>query len=656
MLEQLRAIGNHKVFRWVFALFLIIPFGLFGIDYYFQAPVGGNTVATVGSVRIGTSEFDNAIRRQAESYRQQFGANFDSAIMENPEMRRGVLDRLVAEKLMLIGAHSAGLRMGDRPLAERIAALPPFHDARGQFSKERYQQVAQQLGLSPQGLDERLREDFLLQDYRDAIAETVIVPKATLDNFIRLSEQTREVSLVFFPPEAQMAKVKVGPERIEAYYNERKAEFTIPEQVRAEYLELSVDTLAAQTPVAPEEVKQFYDANITRWGQKETRKASHILITVAPDASDAQKKAAADKAQALADQVRRKPATFAEVARKESQDPGSAQAGGDLGFFGHGQMVKAFEEAAFAAKKGEIVGPVKSDFGYHVILVTDIRPEKLRSVAEATPEIEAEIKKAGAARRFVEMAESFSNIVYEQPSSLKPASELTKVPVQASGWFSRAAGAPPALANPKVVAELFSDDALKAKRNTSAIEARPGVLVSARVLEHKPAELRPLETVRAEIERRLQREEALKLAEAEGEAKLKEALAGKDAALKWPPVLGVNRQKPGGLFPQVLDQVFRVDPKKLPAYVGVSTPAGYALVRVSKVNEVESIDDAKRAGLGTQLRSAVAAQELEASIVSVRNRVGVTVRQDVLERKDQPAPLPDSSAPQRRGPPGKFGG
>ncbi len=634
MLQNFRDFANKKYVRYVFAIFLVIPFGLFGIDYYFKAPVGGDTIASVGSQRIGQTEFDNAIRQQTETYRQQFKGQFDASLMDNPEVRRAVLDRLVNEKLVVIGAERAGIRMDDKELAQRIAA-EPFFQVEGRFDKDRYETLAKSQGLTAAGLDERLRADYRQRQFRDSIAETAFVPKATLDSFIRLSEQTREVSVVNLAPDAYMAKVKIAPEKVKAYYDAHAAEFTTPERARVEYVEMSLDAVAAKTTVKPEDVKTVYEEEVKagKHGQKEERRASHILITVPADAKDDVLKAAEAKAKDIAERVRKNPASFAEVAKKESQDPGSAVQGGDLGFFGRGAMVKPFEDAVFAAKKNDILGPVKSDFGYHVIRVTDIKPEKIRSLAEATPEIEANLKKQAAARNFAASAEEFSNLVYEQSTSLKPAAEKMNLTVQVSPWITKGMPAVPALANPKLQAEIFSDNTIKAKRNTAAIEVAPNDLVAARVIEHKPAELRALDLVKADIERKLAREEALKLAKEDGEAKLKGLQAGKDLGLKWPAALAVNRQKPGGLFPVVIDKVFRADAKKLPAYVGVETPAGYSLVQVSKVVDVEKIDDKQREALATRLKDAVAAEELEATLSSLRNRVGITVRKDALEKK-----------------------
>ena len=634
MLEQIREFGNKRIVRLLFAVFLIIPFGLFGIDYYFKSPMGGDTVASVGSERIGQSELDQAVRQQADIYRQQFKGNFDPALMENPEVKRAVLDKLIGEKLVVVGAQHAGVRIPDKVLADRIASEPGFQE-NGRFSKERYEMIARANNLTPIGLDERLRSEFRQEQFRNAVAQTAFVPRTSVEAFVKLSEQTRDVSVVNLTADQYMDKVKVTPEQVKSYYDAHTAEFQVPEQVRVEYIELSADALAAQVPVPAEEVQKAYDEGVQqgRFGEPEQRRASHILIAVGKDASEADKKAAQAKAQAIADQVRKNPKSFADVAKKESQDPGSAVQGGDLGFFRAGTMVKPFEEAAFKAKKDEIVGPVQSEFGYHIIKVTDIKPAKVKSLAEATPELEAQMKKLVAQRKFAEAAENFSNLVYEQSTSLKPAADALKLKIQTSPWISKAQPSVPALSNPKLVNEIFSADAIKAKRNTSAVEVSPGTLVSAHVIDHKPAEQKPFETVKADIEKKLQRDEALKLAKADGEAKLKELQAGKDPGLKWPAPLAVNRQKPGGLFPQVVDRAFRADAKKLPAYVGTESPIGYSLVKVSKVVEPEKVDEAQREQLGSRLREAVAMEEMEAMLAGVRERVGVKVSKTALEKK-----------------------
>ena len=178
MLDKIRTFAQYKIVKFLFAIFLIIPFGLFGIDYYFRTPVGGDTIATVGSLRVSQGDFDQALRQQQETLQGQFGRNFDASIMENPEVRRSVLDRVINERLVVVGAERAGVKIDDKQLAERIAAEPAFQED-GKFSKQRYEAIARSQGFSVVGLDERLREDMRLSRYRDAIVRTAIVPRTT---------------------------------------------------------------------------------------------------------------------------------------------------------------------------------------------------------------------------------------------------------------------------------------------------------------------------------------------------------------------------------------------------------------------------------------------------------------------------------------------
>ena len=649
MLQQFREFANKRIVKLLFALFLIIPFGLFGIDFYFRSPVGGDTLASVGRVRIGQQEFDQAVRNQSDVYRRQLRGQFDPSIMENPEVRQAVLDGLVMQKLVGIGAERAGIRMGDKQLAEKIYTEPAFQE-NGRFNKERYEAIARSQNMTTVGLDERLRQDYREQQFRGAIVDTSIVPRSTLDSFIKLSQQSREVSVVNFAPEQYLSRVKVTPEQVKKYYEAHPVEFTIPEQVRVEYVELSLDAAAARASVPAEEVKKVYDEEVKqgKYGTREERRASHILIPAPADAKDDVKKAAEAKARILVEAVRKNPKSFADVAKKESQDPGSAAQGGDLGFFArNGTMVKPFEDAVFEAKKDEIVGPVKSDFGYHIIRVTDIKPAKVRSLQEVAPEIEANLKKTKAQQGFADAIEQMNNLVYEQSSSLKPAADKLGLPVQTSPWFPKGGTPTPSLGNPKLQAEIFSDSAIKAKRNTTAVEVAANTFVAAHVLEHKPAELRSLESVKADIEKRITRDEAVRMAREEGEAKLKELQAGKDAGLKWPATLVVSREKTGGLFGVVLDKVFRADSKKLPSYVGVENPAGYSVVRVSKVTEPEKVDDQQRQALAARLGQAVAAEELQSALTSVRDRVGVAVKKGALEVRRESGSEPIQAPPKK---------
>src|SRR3989475_98065 len=251
--------------------------------------------------------------------------------------------------------------------------------------------------------------------------------------------------------------------------------------------------------VGADEIKASYESNISKYGEPEQRRASHILIAVKRGAGDAEKASARERAAQILSQLRKSPGSFAELAKKTSGDPGSASQGGDLGFFSRGMMVRPFEDAAFRLKPNQISDLVESDFGFHIIKITGIKAGKMKSLEAARPEIERELKKQRAARRFAEAAEAFSNLVYEQPESLGPAAERFKLTVQRARGVTRQSAPVPVLNNARLLAALFADDSIKNRRNTEAVETAPSVLVSARVLDHKPPSLRPVEAGKGEL-------------------------------------------------------------------------------------------------------------------------------------------------------------
>ncbi|MCX7178901.1 MAG: peptidylprolyl isomerase, partial [Proteobacteria bacterium] len=282
--------------------------------------------------------------------------------------------------------------------------------------------------------------------------------------------------------------------------------------------------------------------------------------------------------------MKKSPNDFAKLAKQHSQDPGSAEKGGDLDWFGRGMMVKPFEEAVFSLKENEISSVVRSDFGFHIIKLSGIKAERAKPLQEVRGEIAEELKRQGAAKKYAELAEAFSNTVYEQSDSLKPAAEKFKLTLQQSPWISKGATLPGPLGNAKLNAALFSDDAIKNKRNTEAVEVTAKNLVAARIVEHKPASLQPLEAVKGEIEKRLVREEALKLAQKSGEAYLAKLKQGEQPDLAWGAVHSISRVSAPGIAPEAVRSIFSSDVAKLPAYAGVQlSNGGYALYRTMRI-------------------------------------------------------------------------
>jgi peptidyl-prolyl cis-trans isomerase D len=501
----------------------------------------------------------------------------------------------------------------------------------------RYEAVLKAQGMTQAVFEGRLRHDLALQQVLGAVAEGVLVPQSSVDQVYSVQLEERTVSEVRLPAAQFAAGVKLAEDAARKFYDTERKRFEMPAQVKAEYVVLSKDAVASQLSVADADVRKEYDAHPERFSQGEERRASHILIQADKGAGDAALKAAREKAEALLKQVTAKPDDFARLARENSQDPAPPRRGrpGLLRPWRDGQGVRG---SGFGLKnEGETSGVVQSDFGFHIIRLTGVKASKSRPFDEVKGEIAAELKRNEAAKKFAELVESFTNTVYEQADSLKPAAEKFKLAVQATDWIAGDGKAPAPFNNEKLIGELFSDEALKNKRNTSAVDVGNGTLVAARVLEHKPAALRPFEEVKPVIEKALGNEEAVKLAEQDGEGKLAKLAKGEAVDLAWSPARAIARSEQG-LPPEVLRAIFRASTEKLPAYAGVKVPgAGYALYRIEKVNRpVAKADDPRRAAIKQQYARVLAEQDFGAYIAALRKRHDVKVNYALLdEQKDK---------------------
>ena len=619
------AVRNNKRIVQVFLLLITIPFAMWGLDSYMNSDGGTAQVARVGDVKITLNQFQQALREQQDRMRAQF-PGVDAKLLDSPAIRESVLNGLVDQQLLLQEVNRLRLGVSIQALQEMIAGIPAFQEE-GRFSQQRYETVLAAQGMTPAGFEAQLRRDLALQSLIGAVGESAFVARTVADRLVGLQAETRQVQEAVIPWQSLAAQVKLDAADVQRYYEDNSARFTLPEQVRVEYLVLSQNDLEAK--VSEAEVKAWYEGHQDQYSQPEERRASHILLTTGNGDKDKVKA----EAEALLAELQKNPAQFAELARKRSQDPGSASKGGDLGFFARGMMVKPFEEAAFSLKEGEMSGLVESDFGFHIIRLTGIKAAQVKPFAEVKGQIEADLKRQGAARAFAEAAENFANLVYEQSDSLKPAAEQYKLAVRQSGWITRQ-GAEGILNHPKLLEALFSDEVVKNGRNAEAVEVAPGTLVSARKLEYKPATLRPLEAVKGEIEARLKQEKATALAVSQGEEKLAALRAGKQEQVAWGASQGVSRMAPGKLPPPAQAAVFRVDAGKLPGYAGVELPGvGYALYKVGKVESAQVGADVA-AALKQQLNSIEANAQVEAYMAALRQRYKVEVHKEALATKE----------------------
>ncbi len=625
------AVRNNKKIVQIFLALITLPFAFFGVESYVRNVGTGDDVASIGDVKISQQQFQQALRDQRERLRTQMGAQFDPKLLDTPEARKTILDDLVDQRLLMLEASRNKMFASDEAIRRAIAGIDAFK-VDGRFSSERYEAALAAQGMTPAGFEAQLRQDLTLQQLAGAVGQSGLMARAVGDRILAMQTEKREVQEFRIGLDANLDKVKLADDAARKFYDANGKQFETPEQARAEYVVLSMETIGAQLAVSDAEIKAWYDGHKDRFTQPEERRASHILI--------ASEKLGKDKARAKAEEilieVRKNPAGFADLARKNSDDPGSAAKGGDLGFFGRGMMVKPFEEATFKLKDGEVSGIVESDFGFHIIKLTGIHEGKEKPLAEVKGEIEAELKKTAASRKFAEAAEAFSNLVYEQSDSLKPAADKFKLTVQQSGWLGRQANpAAGPLGNEKVLAALFGEDSLKNKRNTEAVEIAQNTLVAARILEYMPAAQQPFDGVRNAIETMLRRQEAQAMAVKDGEARLEALKKGEDG-IAWGPLKSVSRLDPRQIPQPAAPAVFRMETGKLPSYAGVVLPgSGYALFKLVKVDAGAALDDARRQALMRQLATLGMQEDVQGYLAALRSRYKVEINKAALETKER---------------------
>lgn len=567
---------------------LIFPaFALVGIDGYSRFNEKGEPVAIVDGQTIRQPEWDEAHKQEVERLRQSM-PNLDPKLLDSPEAKYATLERLVRDRVMAAAAAKQFLTTSDQRLARDLQENPNIAALRkpdGSLDVERYKQLVGSQGLSPEGFEARVRQDLSARQVLAGVNATGLNSAALADQTLAAYFERREVQIQRFGAAEFAAKATPTDDQLNQFYAANPQLFQAPESASIEYLVLDLEAAKKGIVLKSEDVKAYYDQNAARLSGQEERRASHILITAPKNAPASERTAAKAKAEALLADARKSPESFADVAKKNSQDPGSAANGGDLDFFAKGAMVKPFEEAAFAMKKGDISPVVESDFGFHIIRLTDIKAPRQKTFEEMKPEIEADLLKSQAQKKFAELAEGFTNAVYEQAESLKPAADRLGLQVKTLANIQRTPGpsVTGALANKRFLDALFSAGSVEKKRNTEAVETGASQMISGRIVQHTPARTLPLAEVKDRVRERVIAAQGAELARKEGQAKLATWQAS-PASATLPEAITVSREQAQRLPAPVIEAALRADAAKLPAIVGVDLGAqGYAVLRVNKV-------------------------------------------------------------------------
>lgn len=633
MLQKLR----EKTSGWLAFVILAavsVPFAFFGINNYFEARTE-TFVAKVDEAEITPTEFRVRFERYRDQVRQMQGDSFDAEYFEQPTVKREMLDAMIDEEVLAQAAARTGTLVSDARLREEIAKIPAFQGMDGKFDQAQYRQLLAGQNESPASFEERVRRDLSLRELPTQLAASAIVSDAELGRFVTLRDQKRDFrhALVARAP----AEAEPTDSGIAAYHEAHKDEFMTPEQVALEYVEIDAAQLDAPPPLDESSLKQRYEDQKSRFGQAEQRVASHILVKVDPNADAEAQKSAQAKAAALAEQARAG-RDFAELAKGSSDDIGSKAQGGDLGAIERGTTQPAFEEALFAMQPDEISDPVKTDEGYHVIKLREIKPEQVRPFEEVRAELEKEYVDGEREREFVERSGELIDKVYEDPNALAPAAEALKLELKRTALFGREGGEGIA-ANPAVVRAAFSDRVLVEGGISDAIEIGPNHLVVIRAEEHKPRVVRPLEEVRDEIVARLKDEASIARTEAlvrtlraelDAGASLEDVAAKAGATIETAEGIGRTALNVDAALVGKVFALPRPAPGKPTRSVVELRKGDYALVELTAVvdGDPSKLTAEERTRAREQLQQGVAAVEGRALLGALRAGAEVKVAED----------------------------
>jgi peptidyl-prolyl cis-trans isomerase D len=620
---------NHKRLMMFMLILVIVPgLGFVGIQGFRGFFDESANVASVNGHKITRAEYDDAMRQQLDRARQMLGGQFDSKMFDTPERRKQMLDGLIEQRVLADETQRLHLTASDDAVRRTLLSDPVISSLKnpdGSIDVNRYKELLAMQGMTPDQYDERVRYTLAAQQLPSSIEGSAFTSKTLAQTLTGLAEQQREVQGLAFNPHDYVAKVQPTDAQLQAYYDAHRNDFATPATATIQYLVMSPAALAAGMQPTDDDLKKFYDDNIAHYQTAAQMRASLILISVAPNASPDDKAKAKQKADALLAQVKAHPDDFAKVAEQNSQDPASASKGGDLGYFGRGMMAggQAFDDAAFKLKKDEISDVVPTDVGLLILKATDVKPSVTQPFDTVKDALAKDLKAQLAAKAFTDDSDGFTSLVYEKAKSLQPAADKYKLQLQTATVTPQPSAAlPPGspLNNAKFLAAVFANDSVQAHNNTQAIDIGSNTLIAAHVTDYKPSAVPALDAIKDAVRQKVIAVQADEVAHKDGIAKLAE-LQKSNATTGFSAPLKVSRNDAQGLPVAALSAIYKADPQKLPAYVGVDLgDAGYAVYRVNAVLPGAPIDPRRLAAAQQEVAQTQSQSEVEAYVEALRAR------------------------------------
>ncbi|NDV92791.1 peptidylprolyl isomerase [Alteromonas sp. 345S023] len=628
MLERIRE-GSQGPWAMVIIALIVLSFVFAGVGSYLTSS-GSTSVATVNGEDISAQELERAYQNQRGQMEAQYGesiAQLFSSEQYLSDFRRTVLDRLIAEKLIQQEAREMGLRVSDSQIKETIAQMPEFQFG-GQFDNERFQTILRQNGFQVADFRDYMRTQMTQNQLTAAITNSSFSLMGEVELANALQRQTRDAKYVMLDSASFADDIEVTDGDVEAYYNANIAAFDTEEQVKLAYITLSIDDVKGRVSVDEDEVKTYYESNLAGYQTEEERRVSHILVEFGDD-----KEAAKEKAQSLLSDIKAG-ADFAEVAEQSSDDTFSAEAGGDLDYITRDAMDPEFDRAAFELTEvGTVSEVVESEFGFHIIKLTDIKPSSTTPFSEVAEEIREALLVEKASEEYYELQNQMAEIAFEVPDTLEDVANAVDMPVQESVLFSRNT-APAELSSPAVLETAFSDELIEEGVNSDIIEIDDETVVVIRVAEHEPQRTQSLDEVREGIVATVQAQKAQQAAETWASSVVDKLIAGEsvdtqlaEKSLSWQTAEAVARAG-SSLNRSVVEKLFTLAPNGQDKFDYVATVNGdVAIVELVSVNDAPALEEAVADNLQQRLAAMHGQRLYQQFVDALRADADVTISQ-----------------------------
>ena len=578
MLEKIRN-NTQSTFAKVILGIIIVPFALFGIDSYLSSSGSNVWVAKVNGEPIGLQSYQNALLGVREQMTKQ-GESPDPSVFENPEFKKAVLEGLITSRLIHQEIIKSNFNISQDQLNEYVVNMPNFQ-RNGKFDQATYDQIAKNANLTPRKLDEEIRKDMAKQQVKDSIKKLVSFPEKLIKPMVNVAYQKRDISLFEMRLDDYKKKMKVSKKELRDFYDTNTSSFIMPEQVKINFIVYSVAGIIPTITIEDSEIKKNFEDNVDKFQGNQKRKAKHILLGFDATSSVGEKEKIKMKAKELLNKIKKTPKEFDVLAKEFSQDSESAKKGGDLGYFSRGMMVKEFEDVVFKLKKNQLSGIVETEYGYHIIMLTDIKGEEV-TFDSVKAQIKGELIFSKAQEIYLSEAENFNNIVYEQSDSLKAAAEKFGIEIQESQWLSADAAAK-FFNNESFSQAVFDPIAISEKKNIAAIEVSPNNLISARVIDFKKSAPKIFDDAKQDISNFLTTRNSQKLLIEDGDNLILSLKAG-DKKIDWIDDLVIDRIDMQGLSGPIVNAIFKINAKFTPNFEGIYDPntEEYIIVRLNK--------------------------------------------------------------------------